>query len=169
MIGTGRVWETSAISEPRVITISTPSASAAVAIVSEKVRQRRFGSVPSSRTRSRSALGTRTAIKLFSGHSIRRVWPSSIVIVGRVDWKSKYSSGSIRAISSPSSELPIAASAVEAAAAASFQPRKAQTRTGERRCGRSASQVQRIHDFSVDHAERWPLERCGRGGPAARP
>ena len=57
MIGTGRVWETSAISAPRVITISTPSASAAVAIVSEKVRQRRFGSVPSSRTRSRSAAG----------------------------------------------------------------------------------------------------------------
>ena len=89
MIGTGRVCETSAISAPRVITISTPSVSAAVAIVSEKVRQRRFGSVPSSRTRSRSAVGTRAAIRLFSGQSMRRVWPSSRVIVGRVDWKSK--------------------------------------------------------------------------------
>ena len=130
MIGTGRVWETSAISEPSVITSSTSSASAAVATVSEKVRQRRFGSVPSSSTRSRSAVGTRTAMRLFSGHSIRRVSPSSRMIVGRVDWKSKYSSGSIVAISSESSELPIAASAVEAAAAASFQPRKAQTMTG---------------------------------------
>ena len=89
MIGTGRVWETSAISAPRVITISTPSASAAVAIVSEKVRQRRLGSVPSSRTRSRSAAGTRTAIRLFCGQSIRRAWPSLRTIVGRVAWKSK--------------------------------------------------------------------------------
>ena len=89
MIGTGRVWETSAIRAPRVITISTPSASAAVAIVSEKVRQRRFGSVPSSRTRSRSAVGIRTATRLFSGHSMRRAWPSVRTIVGRVDWKSK--------------------------------------------------------------------------------
>ena len=79
-------------------------------------------------------------MKLFSGHSIRRVSPAVIVIVGRVDWKSKYSSGSIEATSSESSELPIAASAVEAAAAASFQPRKAQTITGERSLGRSASQ-----------------------------
>ena len=89
MIGTGRVWETSAISAPSVITRSTPSASAAVATVSEKVRQRRFGSVPSSRTRSRSAPGTRTAIRLFAGQSSRRVWPSSMLIVGRVVWKSK--------------------------------------------------------------------------------
>jgi hypothetical protein len=141
VIGTGRVWETSAISAPRVITSSTPSASAAVATVSEKVRQRRFGSVPSSRTRSRSAVGTRTAIRLFSGHSMRRVSPSSSRIVGRFAWKSKYSSGSIRAISSESSEEAIAPSAVEAAAAASFQPRNEQTRTGDLRCGRSPSQV----------------------------
>ena len=89
MIGTGSEWETSAISAPRVITISTPSASAAVAIVSEKVRQRRLGSVPSSRTRSRSAAGTRAAIRLLCGQSIRRAWPSLRTIVGRVAWKSK--------------------------------------------------------------------------------
>ncbi len=130
MIGTGRVWETSAISAPRVITISTPSASAAVAIVSEKVRQRRFGSVPSSRTRSRSAAGTRTAIRLFAGQSIRRAWPSLRTIVGRVAWKSKKSSGSTSAISSESKASPTVVSAVEAAAAASFQPRKEQTRIG---------------------------------------
>ena len=60
------------------------TASATVAIVSEKVRQRRFGSVPSSRTRSRSALGTRAAIRLLCGQSIRRAWPSLRTIVGRV-------------------------------------------------------------------------------------
>ena len=141
MIGTGSVCATSAISAPRVTTSSTPSASAAVAIVSEKVRQRRFGSVPSRSTRSRSALGTRTAIRLFSGQSIRRARPSSMLIVGRCAWKSKYSSGSTRATSSESSELAIVVSAVEAAAAASFQPRKAQTSTGDRRTGRSPSQV----------------------------
>ena len=96
--------------------------------------------MPSSSTRSRSAVGTRTAIRLFSGHSIRRVSPAVSVIVGRVDWKSKYSSGSIVATSSESSESPIAASAVDAAAAASFQPRKAQTMTGERSFGISPSQ-----------------------------
>src|SRR4051812_12151981 len=146
------------------MTISTPSASATVAIVSEKVRQRRFGSVPSRRTRSRSALGTRTAITLFSGHSIRRVCPSSIVIVGRVDWKSKKSSGSIRAISSPSRSLATEARAVEAAAAAAFQPRKAQTRTGERRCGRSPSQVSEFALLSVDHE---PRSLSGSGAGAA--
>ena len=57
MIGTGSVCATSAISAPRVTTISTPSISAASAIPSANVRQRRFGSVPASRTRSRSAPG----------------------------------------------------------------------------------------------------------------
>ena len=154
MIGTGSVWETSAISEPSVITSSTSSASAAVATVSEKVRQRRFGSVPSSSTRSRSAAGTRTAMKLFSGHSIRRVSPAVIVIVGRVDWKSKYSSGSIEATSSESSELPIAASAVEAAAAASFQPRKATDHHRGAELGEIAFPAQRIHGFSVEDGSR---------------
>ena len=72
MIGTGSVCETSAISAPIVTTISTPRVSAAEAIVSENVRQRRFGSVPSRRTRSRSAPGTGAAIRLFWGHSMWR-------------------------------------------------------------------------------------------------
>ena len=76
MIGTGRVWATSAISAPSVTTISTPRRSAASAIVSEKVRHLRFGSVPSSRTRSRSAPGARAAMKRVAGHSIWRVSPS---------------------------------------------------------------------------------------------
>src|SRR3954451_21447880 len=85
-----------------------------------------------------------------------------MVIVGRVDWKSKKSSGAIRAISSPSRSLATEARAVEAAAAASFQPRKAQTRIGERRCGRSPSQVSESTLLSVDHAP-WPLFGDGAG------
>ena len=56
---------------------------------SAAARQRRFGSVPSSKTRSRSAVGMRTAIRLLCGQSIRRAWPSLRTIVGRVAWKSK--------------------------------------------------------------------------------
>jgi len=72
---------------------------------------------------------------------MRRDWPSLRTIVGRVAWKSKYSSGSTLATSSESKASAIASSAVEAALAASFQPRKAQTRIGSRSSGRSPSQV----------------------------
>ena len=73
-----------------------------------------------------------------------------MLIVGRVDWKSKNSSGSMLARGSASSAAAIAVSAVEAEAAASFQPRKAQTMTGERRCGKSPSQVSESTFTSVD-------------------
>ncbi len=75
--------------------------------------------------------------KSLAGQSMRRVSPSTIETVGRVDWKSKNSSGSIEASGSASSASAIAPSAVEAEAAASFQPRKAQTITGERSGGTS--------------------------------
>ena len=78
---------------------------------------------------------------LFCGHSMWRVWPSVRVIVGRVVWKSKNSSGSTWATSSASSDSATVASAREAEPAASFQPRKEQTSTGERSCGTSLSQV----------------------------
>ena len=77
-----------------------------------------------------------------------------MLIVGRVAWKSKYSSGSIGATSSESSELAIVVSAVEAAAAASFQPRKAQTITGERSWGSSPSQLKRIHAVQRSYRAR---------------
>src|SRR4051794_8496259 len=67
--------------------------------------------------------------------------PSLRLIVGRVVWKSKNSSGSTCAISSASSDSAAVASAREDALAASFQPRKEQTRTGDRNCGTSLSQV----------------------------
>ena len=88
MIGTGRVWGTSASSAPSVTTISTPSRSAASSTPPANVRQRRFGSIPETSTRSRSAVGASAARIVFSGQSTSRVWPSVIRIVGRVTWKS---------------------------------------------------------------------------------
>ena len=52
------------------------------------VRQRRFGSIPDTRTRSRSALGTSAVKIVLAGQSISRAWPSASRIVGRVTWKS---------------------------------------------------------------------------------
>ncbi len=88
MIGTGRVCATSAINAPSVITNSTPMRCVASTIVSANVRQRRFGSTPLSRARSRSALGTSTASRVFAGQSISRLRPSARRIVGRLTWKS---------------------------------------------------------------------------------
>jgi hypothetical protein len=70
-----------------------------------------------------------------------RAWPSLRVIVGRVVWKSKNSSGSICATSSASSDSATEASAREEELAASFQPRKEQISIGERSCGTSLSQI----------------------------
>ncbi len=62
-------------------------------------------------------------------------------IVGRFAWKSKNSSGSIRATSSVSTDAAIAPRAVLAALAASFHPEKEATSTGERSTGGSRSQT----------------------------
>ena len=61
--------------------------------------------------------------------------------MGRLSWKSKNSSGSIRAMTSDSSETANASSAVVAALAASFQPKNAATRVGDRSSGGSPSQI----------------------------
>ena len=82
MIGTGRVWATSAISDPSVTTISTPRRSAASITVSVKVRQRTFGSIPDSSTRSWSAPATGALRRMFAGQSTCRAWPSARRIVG---------------------------------------------------------------------------------------
>ena len=55
--GEGRVCGTSASSEPRVTTDSTPRSCAIPYTISEKARQRRFGSTPIRRTTSRSSPG----------------------------------------------------------------------------------------------------------------
>ena len=77
-----------------------------------------------------------------------------ISIVGRLAWKSKNSSGSIRAISSVSSEAAIAPSAVLAALAASFQPENEATSTGERSVGGSRSQTIGSIAVSVARSQR---------------
>ena len=69
MIGTGRVWATSAISEPNVTTDSTPHASATSRTELQKVRQRVLGSVPLISSRSRSAPSAVAATIRLSGHS----------------------------------------------------------------------------------------------------
>jgi len=70
-----------------------------------KVCQRRFGSIPSSRTASRSRPGIDAWEKAFSGHSMWRVCPSTSETCGRVAWKSKKFSGSMSANRSASQIL----------------------------------------------------------------
>ena len=86
--GAGRVCGTSASSDPNVTARSTPRSRARPRTSSEKVFQRRFGSVPSRITASRPAPGISQWKKLFSGHSSLRIIPSSSVTCGRVAWKS---------------------------------------------------------------------------------
>src|SRR5215204_3942310 len=67
-----------------------------------------------------------------SGHSITRCSPPESRTVGRVDWKSTNSSGSITAKRSAPRPAPRNVSAEEADSPASFQPLKAHTSAGAR-------------------------------------
>src|SRR5829696_387221 len=129
---TGRECGTSASSAPSVTTICTPSASASSTTVAQNVRQRYAGSGPVRITRSRGARGTRASCTSMSGHSIRRWWLPDSRTVGRVDWKSTNSSGSITAKRSAPSPAPRKVSAEEADSPASFQPLNAQISAGAR-------------------------------------
>src|ERR671916_315335 len=133
----GRVCGTSASSAPSVTISWEPSSRAASSTVRENARQRGAGSGPSSKTRSRSAPAIAAAWKTSSGHSITRARPPSSRTVGRVAEMSKYSSGSIVTTASASKLSMRKRSAAEAASPASFQPLKAQTKSGSRRRGRS--------------------------------
>ena len=75
----------------------------------------------------------RTAWTSNSGQSIVRVMPSSSRTIGRVDWKSTNSSGSICANASAPRLPAMKVSAEVADSPASFQPLKAQTSAGARR------------------------------------
>ena len=88
MTDTGRVWGTSASRAPSVTTSWAPSASASSTTIWQNVRQRKEGSEPVSRMRSRGARGTRASNSSTAGHTISRVWPSTILTRGRVAWKS---------------------------------------------------------------------------------
>ena len=116
MIGTGRVWETSAIRAPEGDHHLDPER---VGGGRDRLRegapaQVRLGAVEQDEVavggRARGPRSGCSAATRCGGSG-----PRSRVIVGRVAWKSKNSSGSIWAISSASSESATAASAVEAA------------------------------------------------------
>ena len=96
----------------------------------QNVRQRIDGSGPWTSTRSRGRAGTRAAKISTAGQVISRVRPSVKPICGRVAWKSKNSSGSMRAKRSAPSDAPTNVSAAEAASPASFQPLKAHDQRG---------------------------------------
>jgi hypothetical protein len=129
---TGRECGTSASRAPSVTTIWVPSTSARSTTSWQNVRQRMDGSLPDRRMRSRGARGTRAAKISSSGQSISRVRPSTIRTFGRVAWKSKNSSGSMRAKRSAFSADPTNCRAADAASPASFQPLNAHTSAGAR-------------------------------------
>ena len=83
---TGWRCTTSASSAPRVMTSPVPVSSAMPAIWWVKVRQRSWGSMPSTSTTSPPGVDAEYAS--FVGHEMRRVWPSTRWTWGRVDWKS---------------------------------------------------------------------------------
>src|SRR4051794_37466738 len=149
VIGTGRECGTSASSAPSVTTSCVPSTSASSTTARENERQRIDGSGPLSRMRSRGARGTRAAHTSTSGHSISRWRPSTRRIFGRVAWKSKNSSASMRAKRAAPSEDPRNWTAAEAASPASFQPVKAQTRAGARRPSGRLSQIRGCIESTV--------------------
>src|SRR5215207_2953537 len=88
---------------------------------------------------------------------MRRVRPSVSVTFGRVAWKSKKSSGSIRAKRVAPSEAPRNWSAAEAASPASFQPVKAQNRAGARRPSGRCSQISGCIRITVHHGFMTPV------------
>jgi hypothetical protein len=68
--------------------LSAPRSRATPISSSVNAFQRSDGSTPSNRIRSFSAPATRAALKVFSGHSMIRVRPSSRRTVGRTAVKS---------------------------------------------------------------------------------
>ncbi len=86
--GTGLVCGESASSAPSRMTISTPSSVNAVTSSAVNPRQRMFGSMPWTRTRSRFKPGGRASASLVVGQTRRSVMPSLTSITGRVTWKS---------------------------------------------------------------------------------
>lgn len=138
MSWTSRWWETSASSAPSVTTMDTPVCWASSTICSQKVRQRKFGSGPST---SRTSLpGVDAAHTATCGHTISLVAPSASRTYGRTVEKSVNSSGSMLARTRPSHPSMSERTAVDAASAASFQPVNPTIMTG-RRSGTSLCQL----------------------------
>src|ERR687888_1344826 len=83
---------------------------------------------------------------------MRRVRPSTSLIFGRVAWKSKKSSGSMRAKRVAPRDEPRNCSAAEAASPASFQPVNAHTSAGARKPSGRCSQMRGCIRSTVNHA-----------------
>src|SRR5829696_6459354 len=165
MTEVGRVWGTSARRAPRVSTMRASRSRATPTTWSQKVRQRRWGSVPSTTTASTPA--TDPALSWVPGHEISRVSPSTRWTDGRVEVKSKNSSGSISPNGSGAQRSRSQRAAVLAASPASFHPSKAATTTGRRSVGRL---VQRTCSTRarLPAPLRAPTGPSRRAGPAAR-
>ena len=88
LIGSGRVYGTSASSAPSSTTRVTSRLWHSSSTCSQNVRQRMLGSMPRISTTSRSVPGGLATMNLVVGHSMLRVSPSAIVTVGRLTWKS---------------------------------------------------------------------------------
>src|SRR5512133_1541200 len=82
---------------------------------------------------------------------MRRVRPSTSLIFGRVAWKSKKSSGSMRAKRVAPSDEPRNCSAADAASPASFQPVNAHTSAGARKPSGRCSQMRGCIRSTVHH------------------
>ena len=86
--GIGRVCGVSASRAPRVTTSSPPSSSQAASSSAQNCRHRMLGSMPRTRTTSRSRSGGEATAIWVLGQVIRR-WPrSSVPTIGRLTWKS---------------------------------------------------------------------------------
>ena len=89
MTGVGRVCGVSDSSAPRVTTgPDVQLAHDAEQLARRTLRQRMFGSMPRTSTRSNSAPGGRQTDSRVVGQLIRRVTPSTSETVGRLTWKS---------------------------------------------------------------------------------
>src|SRR4051812_49947585 len=88
---------------------------------------------------------------------MERVRPSTSLILGRVAWKSKKSSGSMRAKRVAESDAPRNCSAAEAASPASFHPVKAQMTAGARRPSGRCSQISGCIRITVHHGCMAPV------------
>ncbi len=80
----GRVCGVSDSSAPSVITVRTSSVRTTSRISSQNARQRMFGSMPRTRTRSNSAPGGRHHEMRVVGQVMRRDTPSTSDTVGRL-------------------------------------------------------------------------------------
>ena len=131
----GRECGTSPSSAPSVTTISHPVARATEITSSQNVGHRRFGSTPSSSTRSRPPCEVEPAENASAGHWISRITPSTSSTVGRAAWKSRYSSVSSVANTRAETLRASHRTASLAASAASFQPENAAMSAGRRSVG----------------------------------